>query len=65
MGKLPSHWLEKFGNKYFGIQTIFGLELLSMSKPLTVDEYYASKGEVSFGGSWKSSGVNGYNSYTS
>ena len=26
MGKLPSDWLKKFGKKYFGIQTVCGIE---------------------------------------
>jgi 2'-5' RNA ligase len=48
MGKLPSDWLKKFGKKYFGIQKICGIELLSMSKPLTEKGYYSCKEEVWF-----------------
>ena len=48
MGKIPSDWLKKFKNKYFGIQKICGIELLSMSKPMTEEGYFASKGAVWF-----------------
>ena len=58
MGKLPSDWLEKFGRKYFGSQTVSGVELLSMSKPLTVEGYYASEGKVGFLGNCDKDGDN-------
>ena len=48
MGKIPSDFLEKFTKKYFGIQTIPVIQLLSMKKPQTEEGYYFCEKEFRF-----------------
>ena len=48
IGKIPAKCLEMYGEKYFGTQTIFGIQLLSMSKPLTEEGYYFCEEKFEF-----------------
>ena len=48
MGKIPADFLENFAKKYFGIQTIPAVQLLSMKKPQTEEGYYFCEEEFRF-----------------
>ena len=48
IGEIPSGCFEQFKTKYFGIQTIRSIQLLSMKKPKTDEGYFFCEQELNF-----------------
>ena len=48
IGEIPSGCFEQFKTKYFGVQTIRSVQLLSMKKPKTDEGYFFCEQELNF-----------------